>query len=75
MTDPQIDAWFWILVGFAGGLVTIGVPCLGVVAYASWRRRVREPAARERIVVSTKHDGCSCAAHAPRPNLDKEARH
>ncbi len=67
MTDQQIDAWFSILVGFAGGLTAIRVPRLGVVAYASWRRRVREAAARERIVVppSTTASHTPAAPHDP----------
>ena len=58
MTEqPQIDAWFWILVGFAGGIVALGLLCLAVFALANWRRRVRTASARERIFVPTKNDG------------------
>jgi hypothetical protein len=59
MTDQQLDAWFWILVGFASGLIAIGVPALSAVAYSSWRRRDREATTRGPIVVPIKSDGLS----------------
>ena len=42
------EAWFWILIGFGGGIAALGALCLIVFAFANWRRKV---------VVSTKNDG------------------
>ena len=57
MINQPIDAWFWILVGFAGGIVTIGLLCLSLFAFANWRRKVIDANADRRIVIPLKHDG------------------
>ncbi len=57
MFNQQIDAWFWILVGFVGGIVTIGLLCLCVFAFANWRRKVLDANADRRIVIPLKRDG------------------
>ena len=41
------DAWFWILVGFAGALIAIGLLCLAVFAFLNWQRRAVDAAARQ----------------------------
>ena len=39
MNERQIDVYFWMLVGFAGGLVAICLLLLALFAFLNWQRK------------------------------------
>jgi hypothetical protein len=54
MNERQIDVCFWMLVGFAGGLVAICLLLLALFAFLYWQREAVF-AARERRSLAAPH--------------------
>ena len=55
MNERQIDVFFWILVGFAGGLVAICLLLLALFAFLNWQRKAVAAAARQRRSPADRH--------------------